>query len=121
MQADRCKFCAVKHESKSNVAPANLLQYLAPENASLTEKREAELQRIMGVYQRFEGDTGSSEVQGATLCMPTLSTYQWQTHQATSRSFVEKIDALFVRKVSGGEPAYQKLLVPHVLRPSACR
>lgn len=79
----------------SNVAPARLSQYLAPENASLTEKREAELQRIMREYQRFEGDTGSSEVQGACQPYSDIS----GKHQATGCSFVEKkFDALFLER-----------------------
>ena len=39
-------------------------QYLAGENAAVAEQRQAALRQVIQDFQRFEGDTGSSEVQG---------------------------------------------------------
>lgn len=50
---------------RSEVACNLILQYLGDENASEAERRAAELQRVITDFQRSEGDTGSSEVQGA--------------------------------------------------------
>ena len=50
---------------RSKVACNLMLQYLGDVNASLAGRRAAELQRVITDFQRFEGDTGSSEVQGA--------------------------------------------------------
>ena len=40
------------------------LQYLSEDNASAAEQRQAALRQVARDFQRFEGDTGSSEVQG---------------------------------------------------------
>lgn len=43
------------------------MQYLAKHNTSTAEQRQAALRQVMRSFQRFEGDTGSSEVQGAPV------------------------------------------------------
>lgn len=54
------------HESIRREVTCNFMpQYLGDENASEAGRRAAELQRVITDFQRSEGDTGSSEVQGA--------------------------------------------------------
>ncbi len=48
-------------------ARVSAAQYLSEQNASAAEQRQAALRQVMLDFQRFEGDTGSSEVQGERL------------------------------------------------------
>jgi hypothetical protein len=49
------------------------LQYLSEETASKAEQRAVALRQAMLDFQRFDGDTGSSEVQGGHRGCPAAT------------------------------------------------
>jgi ribosomal protein S15P/S13E len=49
------------------------LQYLSPTNMSRKQKSKLSKEKVIADFQRFIGDTGSSEVQGKTLRVNTAA------------------------------------------------
>lgn len=69
--------CFVVQGNLAGMADAgcDALQYLSEETASKAEQRAVALRQAMLDFQRFDGDTGSSEVQGGQRgpMLPTRS------------------------------------------------
>ena len=62
-----CKGCAVLHmdqpEAQLCFSPY-VLQFLGSEVMSSSEARQQRINEVVSTYQRYPGDTGSTEVQG---------------------------------------------------------